>query len=107
MLPRVCILISWSLRSGVYHTDINWLALIVYADFITPLHHIYRLVKSNGSFDGGLVPHRLQTLLPLLDLEHLVDDSVDLHLACIKIRNSSWEFVGLGETAQNRDFIAN
>lgn len=65
------------------------------------------LVKSNGSLDGSLVPHRLQAFLPLLDLEHLVDDSIDLHLACVKVRDRSGELIGLGEAAQNGDFVAN
>ncbi len=39
------------------------------------------LVKDNGRLDGTLVLHRLETLGPLLQLERLVDDPLDLDLA--------------------------
>lgn len=37
------------------------------------------LVEGDGSLDGALVPHGLETLSPLLEFEHLVDNSVDLY----------------------------
>lgn len=41
------------------------------------------LVEHDRSLDGSLVLHRLQALLPLLQLERLVHDAIDLDLALI------------------------
>jgi len=43
------------------------------------------LVEDNGGLDGTLVLHRLQALSPLLKLESLVDNSLDLDLARVQI----------------------
>lgn len=41
------------------------------------------LVERNCSLDGTLVLHGLETLRPLLQLERLVDDALDLDLTAI------------------------
>ena len=64
-----------------------------------------KLVKGNRSLDGALIAHRLQALLPLIELERLVDDTVDLDLAAVEIVNRGREFVRLGEGAENGDFV--
>lgn len=56
-----------------------------------------RLVKYDGCLDGALVAHRLQTLRPLLDPEHLVYNAAHLDLAGIQIIDCAWELVGLAE----------
>jgi hypothetical protein len=43
------------------------------------------LVEDNGGLDGTLVLHGLQALSPLLKLESLVDNSLDLDLARVQI----------------------
>jgi hypothetical protein len=47
------------------------------------------LVEDNGGLDGALVLHGLQALSPLLKLESLVDNSLDLDLARVEIVNGS------------------
>ncbi len=64
------------------------------------------LVKGNSSLNRALIPHRLQTLLPLLELEGLVHDTVDLDFATIEVVDRGGEFVGLGEGAEDGDFVA-
>lgn len=77
---------------------------------MTPKHILLlygtRLVKGDGSLDGGLVTHRLKTLLPLLDLEHLVNNAVDPDLAGIQVVYGSRELVGLREGAEDGNFVA-
>jgi hypothetical protein len=63
------------------------------------------LIEHNGSLDGTFVTHRLKTLLPLLDPVHLIDNSLDIDLARVKVINSSGELVGLRETAEDSDLI--
>jgi hypothetical protein len=63
------------------------------------------LIKNDGSLDGALVPHSLKTLAPLLQPVRLVDDTLNLHLAAIKVANGGWEHVGLGERAKNSDLV--
>lgn len=63
-------------------------------------------VKDNRGLDGALVPHRLQTLLPLIQLEGLVDNTLDLDLAAIEVVDRGGELVGLGEGAEDGDFVA-
>jgi hypothetical protein len=43
----------------------------------------------------------------LLQLEGLVNDTVDLDLAAVKVVNGGREFIRLGERSKNGDFIAN
>lgn len=63
------------------------------------------LIEGDGSLDSGLVAHSLKTLLPLLNLVHLVHNTVHLNFARVKIVNSGRELVGLRETAEDSDFI--
>lgn len=56
-----------------------------------------KLVKHDGCLDGALVAHRLQTLRPLLDPEHLVYNAVHFDLSGIQIIDCTWELVGLAE----------
>ena len=64
------------------------------------------LIKSNSRLDSGLVLHGLETLLPLVELEGLVDDPRDLDLAAVEIVDGGGELVGLGEGAEDCDFVA-
>jgi hypothetical protein len=41
----------------------------------------FGLIENNRCLDYFLRPHRLQTLLPLLDFERLVDNASDTNLA--------------------------
>ena len=41
------------------------------------------LIENNGSLNGTLVLHRLETLLPLVELECLVDDARNLDLSFV------------------------
>lgn len=63
------------------------------------------LIKGNSSLDGALIPHRLQTLLPLVELERLVDDAMHLDLAAVEIVDGGGELVDLGEGADDGDFV--
>jgi hypothetical protein len=65
------------------------------------------LVKSDSRLDGALIPHGLETLLPLVELEGLVDDAVHLDLAAVEIVDGGGELVGLGEGAEDGDLVAN
>jgi hypothetical protein len=65
-----------------------------------------RLVKGDGGLDGALVAHRLEALLPLLQLEGLVDDAAHLDLAAVEVVNGGGELVGLGEGAEYGDFVS-
>jgi hypothetical protein len=65
------------------------------------------LVEGDGCFDGGLVFHCLETLLlPLLQLESLIDDAFDLDLATIKVVDGGRKFVGFAKGANDGDFVA-
>lgn len=63
------------------------------------------LVEGDGSLDGALVTHRLQALGPLVNLEHLVDNTVDFDLAGVQVVDSSGELVRLGEAADDGDLV--
>ena len=63
------------------------------------------LVESDGSLDGTLVPHRLQTLLPLIQSENLIHDAGDLDLIRVKVVDGSGELVSLREAAEDCDFV--
>lgn len=43
------------------------------------------LLEDNGSLNSALVFHSLQTFAPLIELIGLVDNSLDLYLARIKV----------------------
>jgi hypothetical protein len=43
------------------------------------------VVEDNGGFDGSLVPHGLQAFAPLLQLESLVDNTPNIHLARVEV----------------------
>lgn len=64
-----------------------------------------RSVKGDSGLDGALIPHGLQTLLPLIELEGLVDDALHLDLAAVEIVDGGGEFVRLGEGAEDGDFV--
>lgn len=63
-------------------------------------------VKHNGSLDSALVAHRLQGLPPLLQLKHLVNNSIHANLTRVQIRDRIWELVGLAEASEDGDFIS-
>lgn len=44
---------------------------------------IVKSIEYNSSLDSGLVLHALETLGPLLELESLVDNSLDLDFAAV------------------------
>jgi hypothetical protein len=64
------------------------------------------LIKRDGSLDGRLVLHRLQTLRPLLKLEGLVDDTLDLDLARVEVVDGGGEFIDLTEATEDGDLVA-
>ncbi|GAO51126.1 hypothetical protein G7K_5237-t1 [Saitoella complicata NRRL Y-17804] len=64
-----------------------------------------RLLEHNSSLNGRLVLHRIQTLLPLLNLELLVHDTLNPNLTRIQVVDSSRETVCLGERSQNGNLI--
>jgi hypothetical protein len=45
------------------------------------VNHRRQLVEDNGGLDGALVLHGLQALAPLLELEDLVDNALNIDLA--------------------------
>jgi len=47
------------------------------------------LVKGDSGLDSTLVLHALETLGPLLQLESLVDDSLDLDLTTVEVIDRS------------------
>ena len=59
----------------------------------------------SATYDGRLVLHCFDTLLPLLELESLVDDAFDLDLAAIEVVNCGREFVCFAEGANDGDFV--
>lgn len=63
------------------------------------------LVKDDRRLDGALVLQRRQTLLPLLQLEGLVHDTLNLDFAGVQVVDGSGELVGLGEATQNGDLV--
>jgi len=50
---------------------------------VRALEGLMSLIKDDGSLDGGLILHRLETLSPLLKLVRLVDDTLNLDLSRI------------------------
>lgn len=64
------------------------------------------LVEGDGSLDGRLVLHGLETFGPLLNLEGLVDDAIDSDLSGVKVVNSGRELVGFTETSDDGNFVA-
>ena len=58
------------------------------------------------TYDSRFVLHSLETLLPLLELKSLVDDTLDLDLAAIEIVDCGREFVCFAKGADDGDFIA-
>ena len=66
---------------------------------------VLSLVKGDGGLNGALVLHGLEALGPLLNLEDLVDNSVDFHLSGVEIVDGSREFIGLAEASKDGDFV--
>lgn len=65
----------------------------------------YRLVvKDDGSLDRRLVADALESLAPLLELEGLVDDTLSLDLATVKVVDRGGEHEGLRERSDDGDF---
>lgn len=63
------------------------------------------LVPDNSSLDGGLVANGLKGLGPLLHLEHLVNDTLDLDLARLHVVDGSGELVSLREGTEDCNLV--
>ena len=59
-----------------------------------------------ATYDGRFVLHCLDTLLPLLEFESLIDYAFDLDFAAIEVVDCSWKFVGFAEGPNDSDFVA-
>jgi hypothetical protein len=68
---------------------------------------VSNLVKGDGRLNSRLVAHSLKALLPLLNLVHLVDNTIHPNLSRIKVINSSRELVCLRETTKDSNLITN
>jgi hypothetical protein len=68
--------------------------------------YLHLVIEGNSRLDSALILHCLQTLLPLIEFKRLVDNAGDLHLTGIEVVDCRGELVGLGERAQNGDFVA-
>ena len=60
-----------------------------------------------ATYDGRFVLHCLDTLLPLLEFESLIDYAFDPDLAAVEVVDCGWEFVGFAEGPNDRDLVAN
>jgi hypothetical protein len=72
-----------------------------------PITSVPNLVKGDGRLNSRLVAHSLKALLPLLNLVHLVDNTINPNLSRVKVINSSRELVCLRETTKDSNLITN